>query len=223
MSNSSRPHGLQPTRLLRPWDFPGKSTGVGCHCLLHRPLEVWSIPDTTKNVTNMLIKSRGRICGQKAMDGVILLEWKECGERKNPLLECVNKVHSGRMTWKCILLHIQHQILISACLPVCQCLKLGLRTQIGQATLPGDLLPNLLPYTQINSRIARVWVYEALATSRPLDFLPFHLFACLSDCIPTSFLRDGWEKKEKEKKSGQNRLGEEELQLQWKLKYRICD
>ena len=31
MSNSSRPHGLQPTRLLHPWDFPGKSTGVGCH------------------------------------------------------------------------------------------------------------------------------------------------------------------------------------------------
>ena len=25
----SRPHGLQPTRLLRPWDFPGKSTGWG--------------------------------------------------------------------------------------------------------------------------------------------------------------------------------------------------
>ena len=34
MSNSSWPHGLQPTRLLRPWDFPGKSTRVGCHCLL---------------------------------------------------------------------------------------------------------------------------------------------------------------------------------------------
>ena len=33
-SDSSRPHGLQPTRLLRPWDFPGKSTGVGCHCLV---------------------------------------------------------------------------------------------------------------------------------------------------------------------------------------------
>ena len=29
-----QPHGLQPTRLLRPWDFPSKSTGVGCHCLL---------------------------------------------------------------------------------------------------------------------------------------------------------------------------------------------
>ena len=34
MSDSLRPHGLQPTRLLHPWDFPGKSTGVGCHCLL---------------------------------------------------------------------------------------------------------------------------------------------------------------------------------------------
>ena len=35
VSDSSQPHGLQPTRLLRPWDFPGKSTGVGCHHLLH--------------------------------------------------------------------------------------------------------------------------------------------------------------------------------------------
>ena len=36
MSDSSQPHKLQPTRLLRPWDFPGKSTGVGCHHLLRR-------------------------------------------------------------------------------------------------------------------------------------------------------------------------------------------
>ena len=28
------------TRLLRPWDSPGKSTGVGCHCPLH-VLFVW--------------------------------------------------------------------------------------------------------------------------------------------------------------------------------------
>ena len=34
MSGSVRPHGLQPTRLLRPWDSPGKNTGVGCHFLL---------------------------------------------------------------------------------------------------------------------------------------------------------------------------------------------
>ena len=29
-----QPHDQQLTRLLHPWDFPGKSTGVGCHCLL---------------------------------------------------------------------------------------------------------------------------------------------------------------------------------------------
>ena len=34
VSNSVRPQGLQPTRLLCPWDSPGKNTGVGCPFLL---------------------------------------------------------------------------------------------------------------------------------------------------------------------------------------------
>ena len=34
VSNSLQPYGLQPTRLLCPWDSPGKNTGVGCHALL---------------------------------------------------------------------------------------------------------------------------------------------------------------------------------------------
>ena len=34
MSDSVRPQRRQPTRLRRPWDSPGKNTGVGCHCLL---------------------------------------------------------------------------------------------------------------------------------------------------------------------------------------------
>ena len=34
MSNSVRPQRRQPTRFPRPWDSPGKNTGVGCHCLL---------------------------------------------------------------------------------------------------------------------------------------------------------------------------------------------
>ena len=34
MSDSVQCHGQQPTRLPRPWDFPGKNTGVGCHFLL---------------------------------------------------------------------------------------------------------------------------------------------------------------------------------------------
>ena len=36
--DSQWPHGLQPTRPLHPWDFPGKITGVGFHCLL------WELP-----------------------------------------------------------------------------------------------------------------------------------------------------------------------------------
>ena len=34
VSNFLRPHGLQPTRLLCPWNSPGKNTGVGYHFLL---------------------------------------------------------------------------------------------------------------------------------------------------------------------------------------------
>ena len=44
MSNSLLPHGLQPTRFLRPWYFPGKSTGVGCHCLLLLTTDYLGIP-----------------------------------------------------------------------------------------------------------------------------------------------------------------------------------
>ena len=34
VSDSLRPNGLYPARLLCPWDSPGKNTGVGCHALL---------------------------------------------------------------------------------------------------------------------------------------------------------------------------------------------
>ena len=34
MSNCFRPRGLKLARLLCPWDFPGKNTGVVCHFLL---------------------------------------------------------------------------------------------------------------------------------------------------------------------------------------------
>ena len=45
MPDSLRPHGLQPTRLLCPMDFPGKDTGTGCVFLLHGifPTQGWNI------------------------------------------------------------------------------------------------------------------------------------------------------------------------------------
>ena len=42
MSDSVRPHRRQATRLPRPWDFPGKNTGVGCHFLL-QCMNVWQV------------------------------------------------------------------------------------------------------------------------------------------------------------------------------------
>jgi len=41
VSDPQRPHGLQPTRILRPWDFPGKSTGVGCHWMYIHCFKWW--------------------------------------------------------------------------------------------------------------------------------------------------------------------------------------
>ena len=45
VTNSLRPHGLQPARLLCPWDFPGKNTGVGCCFLLswNFPTQRWNL------------------------------------------------------------------------------------------------------------------------------------------------------------------------------------
>ena len=47
-----QPHGLQPIRLLHPWDFPGKSTGVGCHCLLWKEALV-SIISQLSNISTV--------------------------------------------------------------------------------------------------------------------------------------------------------------------------
>ena len=43
--DSQGSHGLQPTRLLRPWDFPGESTGVGFHCTSPTELQAHPLQD----------------------------------------------------------------------------------------------------------------------------------------------------------------------------------
>ena len=43
VSDSSRPPGLQPTRLLHPWDFPGKRAWVACQVCHIWPLLCWAM------------------------------------------------------------------------------------------------------------------------------------------------------------------------------------
>ena len=63
VSDPQQPHGLQPSRLLHPRDFPGKSTGVGCHCLLWR--SSLASKESTCNAENLgSILSLGRSPGE---------------------------------------------------------------------------------------------------------------------------------------------------------------
>ena len=48
VSDFVRPHRPQPTSLPRPWDSPGKNTGVGCHFLLQR-MKVKSESEVTQS------------------------------------------------------------------------------------------------------------------------------------------------------------------------------
>ena len=73
VSDSSQPHGLQSTRLLHPWDFPGKSTGVGCHCLLRRMGTFY-----TKTSVNLRLR----------FSSTILVVWI-CGENLYKDLTCL--------------------------------------------------------------------------------------------------------------------------------------
>ena len=46
VSDSLWPHGLGPSRILCPWDSPGKNTGAGCHSLFQGIFPTWgSNPD----------------------------------------------------------------------------------------------------------------------------------------------------------------------------------
>ena len=54
MSDSSQPQGLQPSRLLHPWDFPGKSTGVECHHLLREVMNRFEESELVNSVPEEL-------------------------------------------------------------------------------------------------------------------------------------------------------------------------
>ena len=49
--------GLQPTKLLHPWDSPGKNTGVGCHFLLQGIFSIQGLNPGLPHCRQMLLTS----------------------------------------------------------------------------------------------------------------------------------------------------------------------
>ena len=82
MSDTLRPHGLQPTRLLCPWDFPGKNTGVPSprawrpdfpgaaraqEVATHSSILAWEIPWTEEpgGIQSMALQSQTHLATQQ--------------------------------------------------------------------------------------------------------------------------------------------------------------
>ena len=101
VSDSSRPHGLQPSRLLHSWDFPGKSTGVGWHCLL---LAQFIFPDFTRVRANSL-QSCSTLCNPKDYNP---LGSSVCGLLQERILEWIAILSSKGSSWPRDQAHISY-------------------------------------------------------------------------------------------------------------------
>ena len=95
MSNSLQPYGLQPSRLLCPWDFPGKNTGVRCHfflqgifrnqgsnqhllCLLHWQVDSFTTSATWEAHPRLQSFSRGAWWGRQSWATRVHLQGRTC-------------------------------------------------------------------------------------------------------------------------------------------------
>ena len=108
MSNSVRPHGRQPTRLPRPWDSPGKNTGVGCHFLL-QCLEVKSESEVTQWCLTPSDPMDHSLPGS-SVHGILqarVLEWVAIAFSNTPHYSTLNCFHSLKKKTKKLLLHFK--------------------------------------------------------------------------------------------------------------------
>ena len=87
-------------QLLRPWDFPGKIIGVGCHCLLRH--KEWLVPNPLGGMGHGTIrKQHGSQCGKTRADWALWLwaprwEGKHCpGTGKGA--RCSQRRDSGKL------------------------------------------------------------------------------------------------------------------------------
>src|SRR5574337_961903 len=106
MSDSVRPQRQQPTRLPRPWDSPGKNTGVGCHFLL-QCMKVKSESEVTQSCPTLLDPMDHSLPGS-SIHGILqarVLEWGAIAFSWNlkqllPLSEELTPKALGQLTFK---------------------------------------------------------------------------------------------------------------------------
>ena len=78
-----RPYGLEPARLLCPWDSPGKDTGVCCHALLQ-----WNLPNSGIEPTSFIAP---------ALAGgffIISITWEASGSSTSPIFTILLTTYS---------------------------------------------------------------------------------------------------------------------------------
>ena len=115
VSDSLWPHGLQPTRLLHPWDFPGKSTGMGWHFLLQGIFSTQGSNPGLPHCRQMLyhLSHQGSLKGVNQSLFCVwtnLITWQEqtlhspapsAGQCLS--LGCYNKSQTGWLTWQTLI------------------------------------------------------------------------------------------------------------------------
>ena len=133
MSNSVGPHRPQLTRLPRPWDSPGKNTGVGCHFLL----QCMKVKSESEVAQSCLTLSDSMDCSPpgSSVHGIFqarVLEWGAIAFSVSSLSHTANfywlsMLHMVVYMLPCYSLHSSHPLLPlpSPCTSVCSlCLHL---------------------------------------------------------------------------------------------------
>ena len=111
MSDSVRPQRRQPTRLPRPWDSPGKNTGVGCHFLL----QCMQVKSESEVAQSCLTPSDPMDCSLpgSSIHGIFqarVLEWSAIAfSESNPKEYQIVRTHTKETIWIQDLASSNHQ------------------------------------------------------------------------------------------------------------------
>ena len=100
VSYSVQPHRWQPTGLPRPWDSPGKNTGVGCHFLL-QCMKVKSESEVTQLCPILRDPMDCSLPGS-SVSGIFqarVLQWVAIDFSNHKVL-ATSKAHEGDEGWK---------------------------------------------------------------------------------------------------------------------------